>query len=180
MCWKVHKRGRKGADYMSRSSPLAEGPSGRATDTQVSVTDSKSIKLVQFDQQRSETDMFLWAERSLWRGLGMSVGRPLHAPLKTPDSIMWKYCLQFPNWETSWLQPAVLTSRSGGHHSFCLVSCHHSLEMPPLLFFKKKKKKKRYFCSFPTKAIISASYINMGFILISVLDECFHTSYKNH
>lgn len=75
MCWKVHKRGRKGADYMSRSSPLAEGPSGRATDTQVSVTDSKSIKLVQFDQQRSETDIISLGRAFPLKGSGNVCGQ---------------------------------------------------------------------------------------------------------
>lgn len=52
---------------MSRSSPLVEGPSGRAAHTEVGLTDSKTIKLAQFDQQTAKGRHLrhLWAEHFL-------------------------------------------------------------------------------------------------------------------
>lgn len=150
---------------------MSQSPSGRATDTQVGVTDSKTIKLAQFDQQRPETDILdifgqSVSSEGLWACLRVGLCTP---PLKTPASIMWMsgHCLQFlqPN-RISHCCPKLgnFMSRSEGCWSFCLASWHPSLEMAPSLFVKRK----RDFCSFPTKAISSASYINMGFILISV------------
>lgn len=150
------------------------------------MTDSKTIKLAQFEQQQPQTDISdIFAQSvSSARVCGQS------SACSTEDTSVYHVdvCSLFAsstpklnqsrlskNWETF---PHY--SRDYEYKGKDTGACVLSPDIVLLKYLHRCSSKEKDFCSLPTKAISAASYINMGFILISVLDECFHTSYKNH
>lgn len=160
-----------------------EGKEPKDTSEAVQVTDGKTIKLAQLEQQQPQTDIsdIFGQSVSSARVCGQSSARSTENTSVYHTDVYSLFASSTPKLNQSLLFKTGKLSRYSRDYEYKGKDTGAFVLSPDIVLLKylhRCSSKETDFCSFPTKAISTASYINMGFILISVLDECFHTSYK--